>query len=260
MKKIIKILIIFIFSVSCYDKTLKKDFVDIVKKEFNLTFDDEKIEMQLLMSGIDEPASLKIIRKDFNNEYVEIWRNDFEKVESKIKILYLFFETLGYEAYIENELIYDLSKGNNFHEIEKILNEYAKNKNYKLNSSIQYYIKDNNVLYGIESKTINYSYWNMENYDFGKYKLNKDESLEKKKILEEREIAKKYFEEPRVFPNIDWWEYINKQNYYIVYAYDFYNSPNEALKISEKDRKELIEKIKPYYNSEIMEVVIIDPE
>ncbi|WP_156286648.1 hypothetical protein [Oceanivirga salmonicida] len=259
MKNIIKLLIIFIFSVSCYDKTLKKDFVDIVKKEFNLTFDDEKIEMESFW-GIDEPPSLVINRKNLDNKYAKFKRETFEKAEPKIKILYLFFETLGYGIYVENELLYDLSKGNNFHEIEKIFNEYAKNKKYRVVTSIQYYIKDNNILYFPEQKPYTYSYWNMENYDFGKYKLNKDESLEKKKILEEREIAKKYFKEPRVFPNIDWWEYINKQKYYLIYIYRFLDTSNNVIKLSENEKKELKEKIKSYYNSEIIEVAIFDPE
>uniref|UniRef100_UPI0018D247FB hypothetical protein n=1 Tax=Oceanivirga salmonicida TaxID=1769291 RepID=UPI0018D247FB len=73
-------------------------------------------------------------------------------------------------------------------------------------------------------------------------------------------IAKKYFEEPRVFPNIDWWEYINKQKYYFVYIYGFLDTSNNVIELSENEKKELKEKIKSYYNSEIIEVAIFEPE
>jgi putative liporotein len=150
----------------------------------------------------------------------------------------VFLEIIGkfnFRNYILNEMLYDKSKGNDFNEIEKILDRY-KNKKIKWYIGAKWSCNSKNYLFNsilsvIDNKCVIHDY--KEGTEW--YSYDKIEKYGTK--------LKKYFSKVRKLEEINWYEFMKYNNISpVISLYIDDISNEEAEKISYE--------IKLYYNSD----------
>ena len=150
----------------------------------------------------------------------------------------------GLQPYILHSLIYDKTKGNDFEKIEQIFSKYGENITYKIKDNIwdcggidrqfeQFYNLNYVKNINCSKKDKGYEYYNAYN----------SEVLENygKKYEE-------YFSKPRSFENINWEEYMKIHEIHPIIQ--FY------LDGTKEEKKKLQKEIEPYYNKEILDIII----
>jgi len=167
-------------------------------------------------------------------------KNTFEGGKTILKIIVDF----GFQPYVLNTLIYDKTKGNDFEKIEQIFSKYGENITYKIKDNIwdcggidrqfeQFYNLNYVKNINCSKKDKGYEYYNAYN----------SEVLENygKKYEE-------YFSKPRSFENINWEEYMKIHEIHPIIQ--FY------LDGTKEEKEKLQKEIEPYYNKEILDIII----
>ena len=185
---------------------------------------------------------LEEIYYDIGGEAVMLDINDFFGKNDGaffIKIIGDF----GLQPYVLNSLIYDKTKGNDFEKIEQIFDKY--------NEKISYGIVDNIWKCGERKKYIGNEYSlnyvkniSCLNIDNEGYVMNYNE-----KVIERySKKYQEYFSKPRSFESINWEEYMKIHEIYPIIK--FY------LDGTKEEKEKLQKEIEPYYNKEILDIII----
>lgn len=240
----------------------KKEFISLIKEaktKYNFTMNKNDYEIEVIghKSGyvLKSPPPIYGIKKkgiSYKSEY-------FKKLED------MYYEITGYgtlegfddgrrllkivadfglQPYILNTLIYDKTKGNNFEKIEQIFKKYEGKITYQIESNIW-------ECGGIESQfeqSYNLNYVNNINCR-EKYEGSTYYNAYNSEVMEEYgKRYEKYFSTPRSLETINWEEYMRIHEIYPIIEFYFDGTKEEK----EKLRKE----IEPYYNKEILDIII----
>ena len=150
----------------------------------------------------------------------------------------------GLQPYILNTLIYDKTKGNNFEKIEQIFKKYEGKITYHIESNIW-------ECGGIESQfeqSYNLNYVNNINCR-EKYGGSTYYNAYNSEVMEEYgKRYEKYFSTPRSLETINWEEYMKIHEIYPIIEFYFDGTKEE--------KKKLQKEIEPYYNKEILDIII----
>ncbi|NYV28455.1 hypothetical protein HP397_06540 [Streptobacillus felis] len=253
---------------------IRQQVVSYYEQEYNLIIQTKDISVGPYMlehegananwsNGIYFEGNSDLKSKYFNNVYVENIKYDEQSIK---RYKYYILDThLQYmKPYIVNELIYDKSKGNDFEKILEILeenkleiceafsNDNPKKCNIKFDihlikkefSGVRF-VKHNNVIFGLFDKKIKYD------------------------DLVEQDILKEINSKPIKIENMDWDKYLEKSKMYILFKiyveqyddeYKWYRDYeayiNRDTTSEENDKlKYLFDKIKPYHNNKILDIV-----
>ncbi|WP_156447709.1 hypothetical protein [Streptobacillus felis] len=156
----------------------------------------------------------------------------------------------GYKGYVVTDLIFNKEKGNDFREMEKILDEYSKEYRIFVGAWIKNYgyLKRLHMLRGEEG--VRYQYF-LENGElvFKQVDLTYEEFREKEKENQNKfyEIYDEYFKEVRQFETMNWDEYAEIFSYFPI-LYVVLKCKECDLSNKEEIEKEVYEKIKKYHN------------
>ncbi len=156
----------------------------------------------------------------------------------------------GYGFYSFSDLIFNKEKGNNFREIEKILDDYS--QKYLIN--VEFYIENYGYLkrlYTSKEKEGSFYQYFREDGElvFKEVSMTLEEFKEKEEENEKKfsKISSEYFKEVRQFETMNWDEYAETFSYfprlYIVLKCKECNLSNK-----EEIEKEVYERIKKYHN------------
>ena len=259
-----------------------KEYVEEVLEENNIIYDNKNYIIKRIAS---EPGPSGIPIYGIKDKRIKYKSGYFKKLEKPQFIggTYSYLETdlttseedetflrviteLGLKPYVLNEFIYDRSRGNDFEEIEKILDNYR--KKYK-GLIIEYYEIDEETrtkekkIWGcagnIEAGVINF----VKNSDciieyIEEITGKPDEKYNEKVIEVYRQKYRNYFSRRRVFDEIDWEEYMRLNEVYPVIKFLIRYKNAKDRKIPDSELKEEIKKsIAPYFNKEIMYIDIV---
>ncbi len=219
---------------------------------------DRRIKYRLrYFKKLEEPQS---IGSDYSYENTRFTTSDREDTFLRV------ITELGLKPYVLNEFIYDRGRGNNFEEIEKILDSYR--KKYK-GLIIEYYeigetreTKEKKIwgcAGNIEAGVINF----VKNSDCIIEYTDKDTGqsiveYDEKEIEVYRRKYREYFRKRRVFDEMDWEEYMKHNEVYPVINFLIRYKNVKDRQVPESELKEEIKKkIGPYFNKEIMYVDIV---
>jgi len=149
----------------------------------------------------------------------------------------------GLQPYILNSLIYDKTKGNDFEKIEQIFSKYGENITYKEVSNIW-------KCGSIDKKFDNdYSLSYVKNINCLKIdKEGRVEGYDYKIVEKYSKKYEEYFSKPRSFESVNWEEYVKIHEIHPIIQ--FY------LDGTKEEKKKLQKEIEPYYNKEILDIII----
>ena len=149
----------------------------------------------------------------------------------------------GLQTYILNSLIYDKTKGNDFEKIEQIFSKYGENITYKEVSNIW-------KCGSIDKKFDNgYSLSYVKNINCLKIdKEGRVEGYDYKIVEKYSKKYEEYFSKPRSFESINWEEYMKIHEIHPIIQFYLDGTKEETEKLQKE--------IEPYYNKEILDIII----
>ena len=245
-------------------KELLKEIIEDAKTKYNFTINKNDYEIEVIgyQGGyvFNSPPIYGVKKKgiSYKSEYFKELEDRYYRIRANnimgeknsffgynggttiLKVIADF----GLQPYILNTLIYDKTKGNNFEKIEQIFKKYE--------GKITYHIESNNwECGGIESQfeqfySLNY----VNNINCAeKYGGSEYYNAYNSEVIEEYgKRYEKYFSTPRSLETINWEEYMKIHEIYPIIQFYFDGTEEEK----EKLRKE----IEPYYNKEILDIII----
>ena len=149
----------------------------------------------------------------------------------------------GLQSYILNSLIYDKTKGNDFEKIEQIFSKYGENITYKEVSNIW---KCGSIDKKFDN---NYSLSYVKNINCLKIdKEGRVEGYDYKIVEKYSKKYEEYFSKPRSFESVNWEEYMKIHEIHPIIQFYLDGTKEETEKLQKE--------IEPYYNKEILDIII----
>lgn len=243
-------------------KELLKKIIEESKSEYNFTINSTDYEVKVIghLAGFitEGPAVYGMKKKKVT--YKSKYFKELEEIYYEIRpnnIMgdsYKFFGSIygtallkiisdfGLQPYILNSLIYNKTKGNDFEKIEQIFSKYGENITYKIKDNIW-------DCGGIGEKfQRRYSLSYVKNINCIEFE-GEDPKTYNDKVMEEYDKKyQEYFRKPRSFESINWEEYMKMLEVHPIIQ--FY------LDGTKEEKKKLQKEIEPYYNKEILDIII----
>ena len=242
-------------------KELLTKVIERAKNEYNFTMNRNDFEVKVIghtpgsfyEGGPHYGARKKIVYKskyfkELEDMYYKIRANNimgdnnsFFGYNGGTTILKIVVD-FGLQPYILNSLIYDKTKGNDFEKIEQIFSKYGENITYKIKDNIW-------DCGGIGEKfQRRYSLSYVKNINCIEFE-GEDPKTYNDKVMEEYDKKyREYFSKPRSFESINWEEYMKMLEVHPIIQ--FY------LDGTKEEKKKLQKEIEPYYNKEILDIII----
>ena len=244
-------------------KELLKKIIEESKSEYNFTINSTDYEVKVIghLAGFitEGPAVYGMKKKKVT--YKSKYFKELEEIYYEIRpnnIMgdsYKFFGSIygtallkiisdfGLQPYILNSLIYDKTKGNDFEKIEQIFNKYGENITYKEVSNIW-------KCGSIDKKFDNgYSLSYVKNINCLKIdKEGRVEGYDYKIVEKYSKKYEEYFSKPRSFESINWEEYMKIHEIHPIIQFYLDGTKEETEKLQKE--------IEPYYNKEILDIII----
>ena len=243
-------------------KELLTKVIERAKNEYNFTMNRNDFEVKVIghapgsfyEGGPHYGARKKIVYKskyfkELEDMYYEIRANNimgdnnsFFGDNGGTTILKIVVD-FGLQPYILNSLIYDKTKGNDFEKIEQIFSKYGENITYKEVSNIW-------KCGSIDKKFDNgYSLSYVKNINCLKIdKEGRVEGYDYKIVEKYSKKYEEYFSKPRSFESINWEEYMKIHEIHPIIQFYLDGTKEETEKLQKE--------IKPYYNKEILDIII----
>ena len=243
-------------------KELLKKIIEESKSEYNFTINSTDYEVKVIghLAGFitEGPAVYGMKKKKVT--YKSKYFKELEEIYYEIRpnnIMgdsYKFFGSIygtallkiisdfGLQPYILNSLIYDKTKGNDFEKIEQIFSKYGENITYKIKDNIW-------DCGGIGEKfQRRYSLSYVKNINCIEFEGEDPKTYDDKVMEEYDKKYREYFSKPRSFESINWEEYMKMLEVHPIIQ--FY------LDGTKEEKKKLQKEIEPYYNKEILDIII----
>ena len=242
-------------------KELLTKVIERAKNEYNFTMNRNDFEVKVIghtpgsfyEGGPHYGARKKIVYKskyfkELEDMYYEIRANNimgdnnsFFGDNGGTTILKIVVD-FGLQPYILNSLIYDKTKGNDFEKIEQIFSKYGENITYKIKDNIW-------DCGGIGEKfQRRYSLSYVKNINCIEFEGEDPKTYDDKVMEEYDKKYREYFSKPRSFESINWEEYMKMLEVHPIIQFYLDGTKEETEKLQKE--------IEPYYNKEILDIII----
>ena len=242
-------------------KELLTKVIERAKNEYNFTMNRNDFEVKVIghtpgsfyEGGPHYGARKKIVYKskyfkELEDMYYEIRANNimgdnnsFFGDNGGTTILKIVVD-FGLQQYILNSLIYDKTKGNDFEKIEQIFSKYGENITYKIKDNIW-------DCGGIGEKfQRRYSLSYVKNINCIEFEGEDPKTYDDKVMEEYDKKYREYFSKPRSFESINWEEYMKMLEVHPIIQFYLDGTKEETEKLQKE--------IEPYYNKEILDIII----
>jgi len=242
-------------------KELLTKVIERAKNEYNFTMNRNDFEVKVIghtpgsffEGGPHYGVRKKIVYKskyfkELEDMYYEIRANNimgdnnsFFGDNGGTTILKIVVD-FGLQPYILNSLMYDKTKGNDFEKIEQIFSKYGENITYKIKDNIW-------DCGGIGEKfQRRYSLSYVKNINCIEFEGEDPKTYDDKVMEEYDKKYREYFSKPRSFESINWEEYMKMLEVHPIIQFYLDGTKEETEKLQKE--------IKPYYNKEILDIII----
>lgn len=172
----------------------------------------------------------------------------------------LFFHIIDYYGlrfYVLNKLIYDKSQGNDFEQIEKILDKYSTPDIEILSATYDEGWECGNLDKRSKHEWIPFMYVQDEKCVISKDSYeNKYDIYSIERIKKYGEKFEKYFSKERKFEEIDWKEFLEYNNITPIINFYIYRNTTDRRLIKKEEAQKLLMEMSPYYNKKTYLIIL----